>query len=129
MFGKAQSISDTSNINDSFEKINMKFKQKFEQPKGKTRGATTDPCEEDLRRLKVLFSQCEDVFNNCCAGRNYTGEVATIIYQAKKIIDNSNCIWADNPEMYLIVLILWSDLDDTINNANCPRKCECIDCE
>lgn len=124
--------SNTVNLADLEEAmniINTKLIEKSEKPAMASRGDVADPCEEDLDRLKVVFSQWKNYYKKCCTGQSNAIELANILYEVKQILENGDCIWEDNPEMYVIVLIYMGDLSTFFDEYPCNRKCDCGGCE
>jgi hypothetical protein len=121
---------DWQKIQSALIEDGNKILEKHEaKSKVKTRGAASDPCEEDLDRLLSLFAQFKTNYMRCCENRLDGDEVYRILYQIKAISDNSQCAWEDHTEMYAILAFKVLEYANFVDSYDCNRKCECGGCD
>jgi hypothetical protein len=125
-FSQAKTDSLQFKLKSSLDIINTKIVEDYNKSKEvKTRGISSDPCEEDLSRVIVLFDTYTAAYKNCCNGRSSENEAIKILYEITNIMKNKQCVWEDHPELYVILLIKLVQTDDMIETFPCPRKSAC----
>jgi len=125
-FSQVKSDSLQYKLKTSLDIINNQIIDDYNKSKeAKTRGISSDPCEEDLRRLIILFDTYAVAYKNCCNGRSSENEAIKIFYEITNIMNNKQCVWADHAELYIIFLIKCVQITDMIDTLPCSRKSAC----
>lgn len=113
-------------LKSSLDIINNKIIDDYNKSKeAKTRGISSDPCEDDLNRVIVLFDTYAVAYKNCCNGRSSENEAIKILYEITNIMKNKECVWADHSELYIVLMIKSAQIINMVESLPCSRKTAC----
>lgn len=125
-FSQVKSDSLQHKLKTSLDIINKSFIDDYNKSKEvKTRGISSDPCEDDLNHMISLFDTYAVAYKNCCNGRSSENEAIKILYEITSIMENKECVWADHSGLYIVLLLKSVQISNMIDSFPCSRKSAC----
>lgn len=107
--------------------LDQRVEQKVKASIPISRGA--DPCYRDLERMRTLSGLMVQSYKNCCDATESYNELVGLLMELNGLLENKECLWEDNPTMYLLALFVLSDMSSQMEDYPCDRICDCGGCE